>query len=253
MGKLGVPQLWTRGQQAHAMTQELGSQYWRKVVSIRPGSLYAYWPIWEPSGTDVQDYSGLGDRATSTGLGDRAAGPDGVHQAAEFKGSPSHVNLLSAEFVSRFNGLEGTLLVWLQAATAGLWTDGLERIPIWMAAPLVNFIAMSKGPVNNEFSVWVATSLGYNHVTKAAFAPGTSWFMYGMTWSTSANQLKAFYNGVQDGATSAILGAFAGALNLALLGSQSTTATKPWLGYLAHVALWNVPLSASEIKSFSEV
>jgi len=253
MGKIGVPRLGARGIQPHGMSQDMGCEYWRKVASIRPANLIGYWPNWEPDGADVFDYSGLGDRATSTGLGLAVAGADGVHQTRAFNGAPSHVNHLSAEFVTRFNGLEGTWLGWARAAAAGQWTDGNYRNLFRLVTDGNNSVQVCKSNVNTTLLLVYQNGGFFDTVAWGDINPGTNWFMYGLTWSKAALQLKGYYQGAQKGATVAIGGVYAGALTLALVGAYSVAAVNPWLGYLDHYAVWNVALSASEVKQFSEV
>lgn len=253
MGNIGIPSIWPHGQQSRLASASGEGQYWRKIVSVRPGSLYAYWPMWEPSGTDVQDYSGNGDRATSTGLGVRNPGPDGVHQASAFNATPSHVNLLSAEFASRFNGAEGTCLLWGQAASAGQWTDGIIRFLFRLMVDGSNYLDIYKNSVNNNLILNLVSGGFSNGANWNDIDPGVAWFVLGMTWSKTANEVKGYYQGEQKGATTALTGVWAGAPVEVLLGAYTTAALFPWLGYLAHVAFWNAPLSASEIKHLSEV
>jgi hypothetical protein len=235
------------------MAQNMGAQYWHKVASIRPANLIGYWPNWEPDGTDVFDYSGLGDRATSTGLGLAVAGADGVHQTRAFNATPSYINHLSAEFVSRFNGAEGSILIWLEAASVGLWTDTVNRVMVHLHVDANNYFYIQKSPTDYEL-ILQGSSGGVTHTIGFTDEnPGVNPFMLGITWSAAANQYKGYYNGAQKGATIAYLGAWAGALDVALVGVYGMPATLPWLGYLDHYAVWNVPLSASEIKQFSEV
>jgi hypothetical protein len=231
----------------------MGAQYWHKVASIRPANLIGYWPQWEPSGTDVNDYSGLGDRATSTGLGLAVAGADGVHQTRAFNGTPSHVNHLSAEFVTRFNPLELAILGWAKVAAAGQWTDGNIRQLVHIYTDDNNYTDIIKSVTNNRLIFSQCAGATERHINVTDATLGAAWFMYGLTISKSANQLKAYLKGVQAGATQTVPGVYAGALTVALIGAFDALATSPWLGYLDHYAVWNVALSASEVKQFSEV
>jgi hypothetical protein len=260
MSKIGIPMLAGTVPEDHMLSQAFRSQYWRKVRAIRPGSLYAYWPIWEPSGTDVQDYSGQGDRATSTGLGGgawggpvRNPGPDGVHQAPEFQAGPSHVNILSAEFSTHFNGLEGTLLCWAKAASAGQWVDTLDHAYVRLYVDANNYIVFWQGSAANTLIFDGKFGGIGSYLAVPVASPGVNWFSVGLTWSRIANQYMAYFQGVKVGATLAIGAAWAGVPTVALLGAYTTGAAYPWLGYLAHAAFWNVPLNASEIRSFAEV
>jgi hypothetical protein len=250
---IGIPQIWSTAIRPYAVEGVMGAQYWHKVASIRRGNLIAYWPNWEVAGTDVNDYSGLGDRATSTGLGIRAAGSDCFHQTPVFNANPAHINILSAEFLAHFNPLEFTLLGWARTVSTARWIDASHR---WITKIYTD--------ANNQSNVLksnVDYTLQFQHiaggvVSEVLFADPTltaAWFMYGLTVSKSANQLRAYYKGAQVGATQAVAGVYAGALTLAVIGAYDLVHTFPWLGYIDHYAAWNVPLSAPEIAQFSEV
>jgi len=253
MSKFGISRLGARGVQPQTLAQAMGCEYWRKVASIRPQNLIRYLPLWEWVTPNNYDYSGLGDHATGVGVDPITSNPEGAHFGLQFTGEPSHINLLSAEFTAHFNGAEGSLFLWGKAATAGQWTDGAFRFLVNIQVDANNLLDIFKH-LNNT-TVWmrlinqgVANQLFYVDIN-----PGVAWFNLGLTWSKSANQFKGYYCGAQKGLTGTITNDFTGALMLALLGAQDNAAGNPWLGYLAHVALWNVPLNASEMKSLGEV
>jgi len=76
-----------------------------------------------------------------------------------------------------------------------------------------------------------------------------------MTWSKSADQMKAYYAGGQTGATQTVLGNWTEALSATRsnIGARSTTPDQIWNGYLAHCAIWNRALAPAEIAALAVV
>lgn len=239
--------------EAYNLVQSIDRPYAFKVASIRPGNLIRYIPLWEPSGLQSNDWSLMADHAVNVGLGVRAAGPEGYHQAPAFNATPSHINLLTTPFIARFNGSEGTLAGWAKAASAGQWADGLQHDLVYIIADGNNRLIAYAGAGVNHFALLLECSGSFNYFDYPGFYPADNWFMYGLTWSKAANELKGYYNGAQLGVTRTIVDTFTGSLTVALLGAEDIAATHPWLGSMAHVALWNTPLTASEMQSLAEV
>lgn len=74
----------------------------------------------------------------------------------------------------------------------------------------------------------------------------------GLTWSKAADQMIFYINGVAITPISTGLGVFAGALSTTqtIVGALNTGVTaQVWLGLLAHMAVFNRPLSAAEVLS----
>jgi hypothetical protein len=234
------------------MAQDMGAQYWHKVASIRPANLIAQWPIWEPAGTDVHDYSGMRRHAVSVALGARAAGSDGVHQAALFDGATSYVNVYSASLAAAFNGAEGTVLIWPRVYNNAVWTDGLMHTVCRFFVDWNNYSTVYKDIA--DLLTWLYSSGGVAFAVTLAVIP-TTFMCLGMTWSKSNNRMRAFYNGLQTGVDQNGLGVWAGALSAAatVIGADNTAPASCWYGWIDHCALWSAELSPSEVKQASEV
>jgi hypothetical protein len=142
---------------------------------------------------------------------------------------------------------------WARCASAGQWADGAFRYLGIVNVDNNNTIRIWQGNVANTLRFYSAFGGAVADVDLAAINYGVAWFTFALTWSRTANEYKAYLQGIQAGVTKPIGAAWAGVLDTALLGAFDVGATNPWLGYLAHVAFWNVPLSASEIKHISEV
>jgi len=252
MGKMGIPRLWSRGIEPPGMAQDMGAQYWHKIRSIRPLNLIAYWPLWETTGVNVDDYTTHDCFGVSVDLGARAAGSDGVHQAALFDGVKSYVNVWSLGLKLRFNGAEGTYINWAMVHDVGVWTDGLDRYISRFRADANNALWIQKTLANLLYFNYKAG--GVSSSVNLAVTP-TAFMCLGLTWSKAADRVRAFYNGPQTGVDQNGLGVWAGALDATktVIGAATTTPTSPWYGWIDHCALWNVELSPSEMLQAAEV
>ena len=252
MGKMGIPRLWSRGIEPPGMAQDMGAQYWHKIRSIRPLNLIAYWPLWETTGVNVDDYTTHDCFGVSVDLGARAAGSDGVHQAALFDGVKSYVNVWSLGLKLRFNGAEGTIVIWPKVYDNTVWTDGLNHYACCFRVDLNNQITTRVDATGSLY--WNYIAGGVANIV-ALIATPLTFACLGLTWSKSNDRMRAFYNGPQTGVDKNGLGVWAGNLSATatVIGARNNTPTNPWYGWIDHCAVWNVELSPSEMLQAAEV
>ena len=253
MSKVGVPRLLCPPIGNMHVAQYMGSEYWRKVRSIRPANLIAYWPLWEPSGAVAYDYSTFARHGANVALGARAAGSDGVHQAALFDGATSYVNVYSASLAAAFNGAEGTIIIWPKVYNVGVWTDTLLHWIIHFCSVDGNYTIRIYKDTSNPL-VWLYYTFGVTLSVALSVTP-TIFKCLGMTWSKSNDRMRAFYNGLQTGVDQTGMGVWVGALDATrtVVGAESTVPISVWYGYIAHGALWSAELSPSEMLQAAEV
>lgn len=227
--------------------------YWRRVLSVAGDALIGYWPLWEPSDVVAFDLAGYQRNAAYTavtlnqpGMGDGSACPS-------FDGSTSFCNIYSAGFAAAFNNQEVTVLAWCKMPSAAL-TDGVTRRALNIGADSNNVVRISKPNTNNNLSVSYVAG-GTNKVVTKASVTTTDWFHIGLTASKSADQVKMYYNGIQDGSTLTALGVWAGALasTLTVIGAGSTVPAAPWNGWIVHLGVWARALSAAEVAELYRV
>lgn len=215
--------------------------------------LIAYWPMDEASGATAFDNSGNARNGAYTGV---TLGQEGIGDGRTcplFAGGDM-CNVYSTSLRDAFNGAEGTVLAWAKVADVANWTDGTLDYIHWFSADGNNYVRLLKNSTSNQLVFTLTASNVFKQVVQSGVST-VNWFALALTWSLSADQMKAFNSGVQVGATQTGLGTWVGlpATTGAIVGAGTTTPTNPWSGPMAHAALFNRALSAAEIASLSVV
>jgi len=227
-------------------------QYYQRVLATDP---IAYWMQDEKQGGVSYDMvtarsNGARNGAyTGVTLGQPGIG-DG-RTAALYDGLNDYDSIHTANFVAAFNPSEGTVLAWARVSAAGVWTDGAQREIFNLQVDIQNRIQIHKGAANNRTDWRYEANNTDNTNSDFAFT-STDWFSVGITWSVAADEARHFRNGVQFGATQNGLGVWVGALNAGntVIGALGTVPTNNvWDGYLAHVSIWDRPLTPAEMLS----
>lgn len=228
--------------------------YSAKVLGYNP---IAYWPLNETAGATAACLVNSAQNGTYMGVTlANVVGPDGTNYAPLFDGVNDFVNIYSATLAGIFNGAEGSAMIWSRVFNAGVWTDGTVRYAGRWAVNASNQVLIYRIATNNRLRYQYnagGTNKLINHDSTS-----TSWMNFIITWSKSSGvdgEVKAYFNGSQTGATQTALGVWAGALNLStvIIGAASTIPASPWYGYLAHVAVWDRPLTATQIADLATV
>lgn len=217
----------------------------RKVLGISRSNLLAYYPC----NGNAKDYSGNGFNGAATAVTWGTGIGDGG-KAATFAGT-GYINIFSTAFAAVWNGAEGTSAMWCCVSAAGDWADSA-----WRNA----FYAYVNANNNNNMGKRNTANLAYlartgNAVTEAAqptVGPITVYFHMAMTWSQAGDAVIYYINGSPT-ETDTVLGAWAGTISVALIGAQSTGLAQPWKGSIAHVGIWNTPLSGANIALLATV
>jgi len=219
-----------------------GLSYIQRVLATDP---IAYWVLGERAGNvarcqvlAAQNGQHVGVTLGQPGIGDGNTCP-------YYDGTNDYTNVQTATLAGRFNGAEGTVIVWMRVANAGVWTDGQGREMIRVFVNANNHVRISKAAINNSvFSQYVAGG-----VTKTVQVANTSLAnqCFGATWSSAADEFRLYIDGVPVGVTQTILGAWVGVPVVSVIGASSIVPAAPWHGWLAHVPLWNRALAPAEM------
>lgn len=238
------------------MTDDLlfRTDYYQRVLRTRGNALVAYWPMWEPSGTVAINlqmtparngvYTGV--ELNNPGMGDGRSAP-------YFDGTNDFCNVYSTALNSAFNNAEGTIALWAKVNAAAFWTDGLAHRLMILRADTNNRLFIFKPTTSNTLQ-WFYIA-GATTKSVSLTISSTDWMHLALTWSKSADQMIAYVNGAQTGATQTALGTWAGALasTVCCVGAASTAPAEVHNGNCAHAALWSAPLSALEIAEIARV
>jgi len=173
--------------------------------------------------------------------------------APQFDGVADFCNIYTPALVAAFNGAEGSVLSWQRVANAGVWTDAVDRF-IWdLRNGVANQIYAYKTAANNRWDRAYAAG-GVNETRTDTPFTSTDWWMQVITWSKSADEVRYYCDGAWQ-ETDTVLGVWAGALvaTSTIIGARFTTPSGLWDGSIAHVAVWDRALSATEIAGLAVV
>jgi hypothetical protein len=228
--------------------------YHERALATQPARLIAYWRLNESAGTVVEDSSDANHDGTATGVTWGQGGIGDGYPAAGFDGVNDVINVYSAGLAGAFDGSAGTLMAWFKVGV-GAWTDGASRILVEFEADADNYVRLSKLNTPTNTLRWRYRAGGTTKSVDKSGVSDSGWLCVALTWDKSANQMNAYFNGAQEGATQTGLGTWAGSLasTASVIGAISTAAANPWHGDVAHVAIWDVALSASEIAALGAV
>jgi len=225
-------------------------QYHQRVLATNP---IAYWMLDEKSGAVAYDWvSGRVVGAANGAHTGVTLGQDGIGDGCTsplYNGANGYTNIQTAALATTFNGSEGTVNIWGRVSAVGVWTDGARRDLFLSRVDANNIVILNKDTVNNQLRWYFASGGAAKSRTRAAMTT-TDFFMMSITWSDSGDEVKAYYNGVQEGATFNAVGLWVGAVNNSVIGASDLILSNLWSGTLAHCALWSYPLSADRLQQF---
>lgn len=231
-----------------------GNSYSSRVRRVAPANLIAYWPLWEASGSAAKDISGNGFNGAYTGVTLGQGGIGDGRTCPLFDGVNDFVDIYSTGFRDAFDGSEGSVIWWSKVSGVGVWTDGANRRCVQLYADVNNAIQIYKSSTNNR--VWaIYAAGGTSEYLSRDGVSDVGWVAWGYTWSAIADEVRLFYNGSQSGATQTALGTWVGNLASAdaVIGARNTTPNEVWDGYLAHCAVWDTPLTPTQIAALAAV
>ena len=202
---------------------------------------YGYSEVWKlsdiTSGTAILAHVNPARNGVLTGwaLQDTASSIDGeAGLAPKSDGVNDTGNMYSAGFASLFNG--GIGMVGISAKfPAGAWTDGAIRTLMLLYVGSGAYIYIGKDSVNNR--LFVIYGAGFGESRRNISTSTTDWFTIDLSFKDALNgsEVKVYFNGVQQGATFTIVGAWAGSLDAnyvsigAFGGTSPAEVTNGWL------------------------
>lgn len=222
------------------------------ILGTQSANLVFLFPINETAGVTADNAEGTAARdGTYTGVDlNNAIGPDG-EPVPYFDGTGDRVNIYSNSTRDAFDGSAGTIFIQFKVENLGVWTDGSWRHAIKLAADASNYVIIVKRSTNNQLTFWYTA--GGTIKERTITISETGWITAALTWDADEDEVRAYYQGNQQGATFTGLGAWAGTLNstLCTIGSQSSVGGQAFQGWEGNGALWNDALTSTEIAALS--
>ena len=242
----------------------MSTNYIEKVKRQQSSSWVGYWPLDETAGTAVYNVvepsvrpitttphqNGTSVNLVRTSEDRSFLTPDGGH-CARFDGSTTYIDMVAALSSSAIS--PGTMAAWVAVPEANL--AGTTKMVVWYFAVDGNnvhsvefdttayvFKAIHIGAASSKTSV--ATTKVYNDI----WNKGTPVWHHLATTFTNGGSLAFYVDGIAQTAATTI-GTFAGTYNVAnmCLGSDSTTISDAFNGYMAHFVWSNVAFTAAEV------
>jgi len=228
--------------------------YGKRVKRTQTSNLIAYWPLDENDGTMAYDHSAEVNAGTYSGVTMAATNDPFGRKAPLFDGSASYLDIYSAGFNTDWSEAAGTVSAWAKVVVPSVWSDSTARRIVIFRTDANNYISILKATTTNEIDFFHVAGGTSDSVTDTSLGGTSDWFHVALTWSVADDAIFAYINGVQVG-TATGLGTWAGALTstTTVIGSSSTTAAAVWSGYIAHVAVWKVALTAGEVEYLSRL
>lgn len=205
-------------------------------------------PIFDGVGATIaKDVSGNGLDGAPTDVTFGALGIGDGRSAGSFNGASSLINIFSPALAAVFNGAELTIQIAIKMSGAGVWTDGTSRWSAVFQADANNYAGLLKHTNNDLFTSW--RNSGGVFTQRQDAISSLEWLIYTMTVSESNDRQRLFLNGVQQGADLNGLGAWVGALTLAVIGAVSLAPANVTDGAEQYVTLWDRELTPAEVGS----
>lgn len=177
--------------------------------------------------------------------------PGNLNYAYLYDAINGHCPIHSAALVAAFDGDEGSAFAFCKVANAGVWADGQTRSIIRLLVDGDNFILGDK--TTTDLRV-IQSAGGTAKTVQAAITTTTDYFMFGLTWSATNDQVIAYFNGYQMGAIQTGLGSFVGDLSATdtAIGAATTVPTLLWSGNLTEIMIATRPLAPDEIAEIDQ-
>jgi len=233
-----------------------GGSYSEKVLATQRGSIIAYWPLWEASGTVANDVSGNGRNGATSGATLGVAGIGDGRTAYSFDGINDFVRLDNADFLTLTSYRdEGSFMMW--------WTVvdiAATRYPFWICDHLSSYTyrLLFEVTLTGILNAYRTDGAGVTKKADYTFTPvANTWYNTILTWSVSGNYFRQYLNGALVGTpATAVAAASANTLvaNRSQFGAHTnSTPAGVHKGKIAHGALWSAPLTVGEIAALAKV
>lgn len=220
-----------------------------KILALYPANLVAYWVQDELSGAVAVDSSPRGNDGANTAV---ALGQPGIGDGRTsygYDGATSFVNIHSAGLEADLDRDECSIVAWGQNND---WTGTGAYLLHLADATNADRITLGAATPGADSLTWRYDVGAVEKSTTRGSTTTNEFFMMGLTISLLADEVIAYYNGLQEGPIQNGVPAWGSALGATrcCIGARLTAAVNVWNGRAAHVAIWSgAILSGSEMAS----
>lgn len=233
--------------------KEDGSIYPGKYEEQETTDLIQYLQLDETSGSTANDSSAENnDGSYAFATVAATTSPIQPDLAPSFNGTSTYVNVYSAALDTDFNELLGSISLWIKVTGSSVWSDGAVRAAVALGVNSNNYVTIYKPAAANQL-IFEYKAGGTTVSRTVSNVSDTGWIHVAITWNKASNRVRAYVNGVQQGADVTGLGVWAGALasTACVVGAFNTSANH-WSGYLSHYRLYDIELTATQVETLAE-
>lgn len=216
--------------------------YSTKFYETQASGLLAYWRLNELSGTSAAALPTTGYQATYTGMTLNSTTAPGGGAAPSMDGVNDVLQLQTTYVRDNFNGTSGTVAVWVNPST-----NGVVNIAWFQGAATSARMYIQANIADSSVAI-VRQAGGVTDVRQAVTAVDlTTWFLAGMTWDESDDEIQAWIAGTTIMSTDGI-GAWTNGDDTtgSAIGRNASSGVNDFEGEVAHVGLWSRTLSAAD-------
>lgn len=211
----------------------------QQIIALNP---IQYLPLTETSGSTFADASGNARDASFWGITAGGATFTDGNPAPLFNAN-GLIDLYSASLSSAFNGNEGSFAVWVNPT----WNAAAHSI-VKLGGASNRFIELAQNTSDRFVSYRFVD--GVNDGVQIPYTPALTWEFVVFRWSDTADVHEVIIDGVSEYSTTPI-GTWTGGLSAdySVLGAYSTSFQQPYVGSMAHFALFDYWLTDANIAA----
>lgn len=223
------------------------TQTYSQMILSTFSDVYAIYPLNETgvATTAIETVNGYNGTLNGPTLAAIAGPGASMGNAAFYDGLVDYCQLPAASLDGPFDPNLGTMMIWMRVFNAGVWTDGTSRVLFTLGVNSTNRILLYRTATNNNFQFYM--NAGGTVASRDIVISSTAWNCYGLTWNKTSNRIRAYLNGVQQGADLVYTGTWVGSL----VNSQSqicaTNGGFFWHGYPSFLVLSSAEATAAQM------
>lgn len=225
--------------------------YINRLTSLFNNNIIAYYPTNETSGTAMVDAVN-GRNAIYSDVVLNQAGVSGTRKGFKYNIPNGFTNL--GVLASHLNMTEGTVSFWIKPNSASVWNDtAMKRHLRIVGTTAGNYISITSNTTTKGLDIYASFGNVLSPTMTFEKLATANWSNITITWSTTGNFVKAYFNGVPiNGVNSTVTKSnWTGVLDSAkiALGEMGSVNTTCFPGYYSDVFFLNRAVLESELTT----